>query len=448
MVFQVHLPFDVENSPEPVVELTTETPLFGINENINDILMRFQQTIDELLGFKKINGELTYKKDFDADTIKCAILSKLNPGCLGPSPDVIILEPDEAIYRRYGLLSLASRLGVRFLDKFEMTVDYRSTARVLDLIWAAVGIAISIYINNNGMTTSEIMDGDNNKNICLKIWYMYFKWAGIWKTYQMAMHIGNFDLQRNALSAATTYPKFEEKLRHCCSFKVPNENPENAVPTCFSFDKALETFRMKFIKQHVNGNVIDEKNLKDQIKGIQDERERIDLLMSKYLGDHSISSEVSPTEIHKEGLDRLIACYPDGLGRIKKVYFQEVLEVERKNTQGRGAAGVIRTKKTIIENQHINPTEPVQITIAEGSNKRRFDLNEPCPPDTTEPQLKKRRITGSRHHTTKDEMDILSTLKVYKDKLPDNAIASIREQLSDVWTIKKVQEWWYYHKDK
>ncbi|CAB4393171.1 unnamed protein product [Rhizophagus irregularis] len=84
----------------------------------------------------------------------------------------------------------------------------------------------------------------------------------------------------------------------------------------------------------------------------------------------------------------------------------------------------------------------------EGSNKQRFDLNEPCPPDTTEPQLKKRRITGSRHHTTKDETDILSTLKVYKDKLPDNAIASIREQLSDVWTIKKVQEWWYYHKDK
>ena len=199
--------------------------------------MRFQQTIDELLGFEKINGELTYKKDFNADTIKCAILSKLNPRCLGPSPDVIILEPganpnsddeilrvaemykgdfsmdehsfldivaDEAIYRRlircrdkwpkirpilgawhtskdfcsvlivlfssYGLLSLASRLGVRFLDKFEMTVDYRSTARVLDLIWVAVGIAISIYINNNGMTTSEIMDGNNNKNICLKVY--------------------------------------------------------------------------------------------------------------------------------------------------------------------------------------------------------------------------------------------------------------------------------------
>lgn len=74
------------------------------------------------------------------------------------------------LFSSYGLLSLASCLGVQFLDKFEIAVDYHSTARVLDLIWAAVGIAISIYINNNGMTTSEIMDGDNGKNICLKVY--------------------------------------------------------------------------------------------------------------------------------------------------------------------------------------------------------------------------------------------------------------------------------------
>ena len=73
------------------------------------------------------------------------------------------------LFSSYGLLSLASRLGVRFLDKFEIAVDYRSTAWVLDLIWVAVGIAISIYINNKGMTTSEIIDGDNSKNICFKV---------------------------------------------------------------------------------------------------------------------------------------------------------------------------------------------------------------------------------------------------------------------------------------
>ncbi|RGB33560.1 hypothetical protein C1646_761550 [Rhizophagus diaphanus] len=277
-------------------------------------------------NFEKINGELIYKKDFDADTIKCAILFKLNSGCLGLSPDIIILESDanpnldeeilrvakmykgdfsidehsfldiiadEAIYHQ--LLSLTSCLGIRFLDKFKMTVDYHSTVRVLDLIWTAVVIVISIYINNNGMTTSEIIDDDNNKNICLKL-----------------IH----DL--------------------------------------------LAIFEMNNPLSHP--------------------------LFQKY----------PLTEIYKEELDHLIAYYLDGLKQIKKV----------------------------------------------------FNLNEPYSPDTTKPQFKKRRTTGSRHYTTKDETDILFILKVYKDKLPDNTIGSICEQLSDVWTIKRVREWWYYHKDK
>ncbi len=49
------------------------------------------------------------------------------------------------LFSSYGLLSLASHLGVRFLDKFESAVDYYSTAWVLDLIWVAVGITINIY---------------------------------------------------------------------------------------------------------------------------------------------------------------------------------------------------------------------------------------------------------------------------------------------------------------
>ena len=64
---------------------------------------------------------------------------------------------------------MASRLGVRFLDKFEAVIDYRSTARVLDLLWVAVTIAINIYITKKGMSFSEIMDGKNDTNICLKV---------------------------------------------------------------------------------------------------------------------------------------------------------------------------------------------------------------------------------------------------------------------------------------
>jgi len=55
-----------------------------------------------------------------------------------------------------------------FLEKFEAAVDYHSTARVLDLLWAAVGIAINIYIAEKEILLSEIMD-EENTNICLKV---------------------------------------------------------------------------------------------------------------------------------------------------------------------------------------------------------------------------------------------------------------------------------------
>jgi len=178
MAFQAQLPID-RTGPEEVIELTADTSLFGMNSETNQILIIFQEVFEELLNFQNINGELSYQKDFDAESIKHIILSKLDRGCLGPSPNVIILEPganpnsdedilhaaemykkdfaledydfldiiaDEAIYRRlikgrkkwpklrpnlgqwhtskdfcsvllvlfssYGLLSLASRLGV------------------------------------------------------------------------------------------------------------------------------------------------------------------------------------------------------------------------------------------------------------------------------------------------------------------------------------------------
>lgn len=63
--------------------------------------------------------------------------------------------------------------------------------------------------------------------------------------------------------------------------------------------------------------------------------------------------------------------------------------------------------------------------------------------DAAKPQPKQKK-----HRTTDEEMKILSVLKVYKDKLPDDAIASVCNQLSEVWTKKKVRDWWNYHKDK
>ncbi len=195
------------------------------------------------------------------------------------------------------------------------------------------------------------------------------------------MRIENFGLQRDSLSAArplyasaaksnyttviahflatiATYPQLKEKLNHCSAFKI-QQNIDSASESihhiCFGFDEALETFGVKFIKGNVSGNMIDEKNLKNQIKAFQSERERIDLLMSEYLNDNSIShseraiesrqeslwelindlveifgmdnplshllfQKYIPTEMHQEGLGRLVACYPNGLERIKGIY--------------------------------------------------------------------------------------------------------------------------------
>ncbi|PKY33757.1 hypothetical protein RhiirB3_452924 [Rhizophagus irregularis] len=236
MAFQIQLPNEVKTGPEQIIELTTETSLFGMNQGIENTLTIFQQIIYELLNFKKINENFTYNTNFNAETIKREILNKLDYGPCSESPNIVILEPgsnpnsdeeilhvaemykkdfamesdtfldivaDEAIFRRlikfrekwpyirpllgqwhtskdfcsvllvlfssYGLLSLASRLGVRFLDKFESAIDYHSTARVLDLIWVAVGIAINIYITKKKILFSEIMNDEENSHICLKV---------------------------------------------------------------------------------------------------------------------------------------------------------------------------------------------------------------------------------------------------------------------------------------
>ncbi|POG77403.1 hypothetical protein GLOIN_2v1473966 [Rhizophagus irregularis DAOM 181602=DAOM 197198] len=314
--------------------------LLTVCHSIDETLNMFQKVIFDLLDFKEIEGELIYKTNFDGETIKRVLLTKLDPECLGPSPNVVILEPganpnsDEEI------------LHVSEMYKEDFAMNNHS---FLDIIADE-----AIF---------HIIDDENDAHVCLKIWYLYYKWAGIWKVHWMGMRIGNFGLQRNSLSAAASlyasaaksnyttaiahylsiiaaHPKLEERLNYCGTFKIPRDVNEDSRHVCFGFDEALKTFGVRFIKQNVYGNIIDEKNLRDQIKSSQDERERIDLLMT--------------------------------------IYRQEVLKTEDRNPQGRRTIGVVRTK-----------------------------------------------------------------VKDY-----NNAIGSVREKLSEVWTVKKVREWWNYHKNK
>ncbi|PKK62087.1 hypothetical protein RhiirC2_790886 [Rhizophagus irregularis] len=255
--------------------------------------------------------------------------------------------------------------------------------------------------------------------------------------------------------------QLEEKLHYCGAFKISHDakdDPENVHHIYFRFDKALKTFGVRFIKENVTGNFIDKKNLKNQIKASQNERERIDLLMSEYLDDNSIShseravklcqeslwelvndlvvifgmdnplslqlfQKYTPTEMHQKGLDHLIVCYLGGLEKIKGIYWQEVLKIKNRNPKGRRAVGVIRTKV-----KNYNSKNKSRQTIA-GSSQTTSN-------DTTKPQSKQKK-----YRTTEAEMEILFALKVYKDKLPDDAITSVCELLSGIWTKKKVREW-------
>ncbi|GBC17020.2 hypothetical protein GLOIN_2v1473966 [Rhizophagus irregularis DAOM 181602=DAOM 197198] len=355
--------------------------LIRANNSIDETLNMFQKVIFDLLDFKEIEGELIYKTNFDGETIKRVLLTKLDPECLGPSPNVVILEPganpnsDEEIlhvsemYKEDFAMNNHSFLDIIADEAIFPAVNYRSTARVLDLLWVAVGIAINIYIKKIGISLSDIIDDENDAHVCLKIWYLYYKWAGIWKVHWMGMRIGNFGLQRNSLSAAASlyasaaksnyttaiahylsiiaaHPKLEERLNYCGTFKIPRDVNEDSRHVCFGFDEALKTFGVRFIKQNVYGNIIDEKNLRDQIKSSQDERERIDLLMT--------------------------------------IYRQEVLKTEDRNPQGRRTIGVVRTK--VKDYNSKKKAEKRKIMIPELTQPVVKDLNETSL--TIEPQSK------------------------------------------------------------
>ncbi|RHZ77506.1 hypothetical protein Glove_177g73 [Diversispora epigaea] len=530
MAFQIQLPVNTRNEPEKIIELTADTPLFGMNSRIEEILMIFQEVFQELLDFKNINNKLCYNRDFDAESIKCLILHKLDHGCLGPSPNIVILEPgnnpnsdeeilnaakmykkdfiledyqfldivgDELVYRRlnknkkkwpnlrpllgqwhtskdfcsvlivlfssYGLLSLASRLGVCFLDKFEIAVDYRSTARVLDLLWVAVGAAINIFITSKKIIFSEIMDAAATPLFASAAKFNY------------ATAIAHY------LATITAYPQLKERLHYAGSFKIPHEESDSRH-ICFAFDEALETFGVKYIKQNINGNTIDEKNLKNQIKACQNERERIDLLMSKYLDDKSVSQteraiksrkeslwnliddlvnvfgmsdplshdlfqKYPPTELHNQGVERLIACYQKGLERIKKVYRQEVLEIESKNTQGRRITEVVRTKlkdftekkkgKNQVEKRKLSQTQNIPQVNESLNNSGLLHLPANNQNNPVEPLRKKRK------QTTVEEENILEELLVYEE-LPSSVIDEALNRLSTDWNRTKVKAAWKY----
>ena len=59
---------------------------------------------------------------------------------------------------------------------------------------------------------------------------------------------------------------------------------------------------------------------------------------------HEIFKDLEPPELHKEGYERLVACYKNGLERMQVIYKQDVIKIEPRNAQGRRALEIRRTR--------------------------------------------------------------------------------------------------------
>ncbi|RIA99093.1 hypothetical protein C1645_731112 [Glomus cerebriforme] len=102
------------------------------------------------------------------------------------------------IFSSYGIYNLAAFLEVKFLDKLEQVVDYRSTCHIFDLLWGAVGYALNIYVKKNNLYFKDRINKNNN---LLKVWYYFFRWGSYWKEHRVGIRTGNSLLQIQCLAA-------------------------------------------------------------------------------------------------------------------------------------------------------------------------------------------------------------------------------------------------------
>jgi len=180
------------------------------------------------------------------------------------------------------------------------------------------------------------------------------------------------------LAIFAKHPQIQLLLKYASSVNLTRDGHY------FAFDEALETFRVKFIKQNITGNVINEENLKQQIKSAQSEKERMNLLLDEFLGDIVLSTgtqavnrrrkilweltnqlieafEMVDTMQHplfqncnqltSDGFKKLFCYYENGIMRLDKIFRQEILHLEPIDTKGRRVKGIVTTKVTDLKSK-------------------------------------------------------------------------------------------------
>ncbi|RIB11582.1 hypothetical protein C2G38_2203032 [Gigaspora rosea] len=256
---------------------------------ISSIMEQCQTTIDWIFN-QLINIEQTFNIEHINEAIKANIDSTL----FVDPPNVVILKPgkapskDEHVhnavdmfledfgYTEDGVLNLVCDEAIYHRMKsyksneqtLEQVVDYRATFRVLELLWTAVGIAIHQYIQTENISINNIPKTNNN---ILKIWYNFYLW-----------------------------PQLLQNLRTVPSINLTQEGHY------FAFDEALETFGIKFLKENMTGCAINLENLELNIKAAQTEDDRLNLLISEFTNDQSVSRSSRSIKSRQEVLWKLI----------------------------------------------------------------------------------------------------------------------------------------------
>lgn len=280
---------------------------------------------------------------------------------------------------------MAATLGTKFMSNFQKVVDYRASCKILEIIWAAVGISLHIFTNKNHTSIDEILKTPSNEFV--KVWIHFWKWTSLWRAHKLGIRTGNWDLQIESLSAFAPLfavaGKFNYAFSVCHFLAVIDERPQLAsilrhvssvnltgANHYFAFDEALETYGVKFIKQYLTKKPMDDETLKLQMKSAQSEQQRINSLVSEFLEprekvrservvesrrdslwklvDDLLDIFKSPDlnlenhllkkmpELNTNGYNLLFNCYNIGKERMETLLKQEVYGTEEKPIKGKG----------------------------------------------------------------------------------------------------------------
>ncbi|CAG8571765.1 4997_t:CDS:1 [Dentiscutata heterogama] len=206
---------------------------------------------------------------------------------------------------------------------------------------------------------------------------------------------------------------------------------------------------------------MDIEELKLQISSVQAERERLELLLSQYMGDAVIAKEdrcvqsrkerlwklandlfnafslpdpkthelfINTQELTREGFSNIFECYEKGIARLGAILRQDVYKTEARVTKGRRKRNVRVHKLAILPSQ-----------MSQRQNNR-TENNESQQQDHENNNC----IRRQRRITTNNEKEVLESILNYDAFPEDIAIETLHKlhDFSSEWDMQRIRTYW------